>query len=264
MEARQASEWQHLVDSIRRLAPHRASQLTIFSAHDTPEQKLIYLVVLQAEGGLRPELTSVTGWCKSSPSSAIEAGEGDPVSVKAEVNVLWTDYRDRGIDQDALLFIECDASPLLRAHYNLSSALPSTFSASEAHALPSVTYDFAFEHNLGEVETSTSGKVPLVQWYTAVDVQLDLDKPLEKTSMTACLSPAFYPKGKMPLLKWLEWREHMRRIGTERVAWYGREEGMGRFVDEYNKLSGQKDVFRCVSCSVAIWTCVCSNGGNGC
>lgn len=160
------------------------------------------------------------------------------------MKVLWTDYRDRGIDQDALLFVECDATPLLAHHFGLSSALPSSssFTATDVLALNTVSYDFAFEHNLGEVETSTSGKVPLVQWYTAMDVQVQVSKPLERTEMTACLSPAFYDK--MPLLKWLEWREHMRRIGTERVAWYGREESMGRFVEEYNKLSGTKDVFR--------------------
>ena len=185
-------------------------------------------------------MTAVSGWCKNSPSSIPNAA--DPVSVKAEVKVLWTDYRDRGIDQDALLFVECDATPLLRQHYGLSDALPSDFSKTDIAALPSVVYDFAFEHNLGEVETSTSGKVPLVQWYTAMNLEVEVSKPLPRTAMTACLSPAFYDK--MPLLKWLEWREHMRRIGTDRVAWYGRQETMGRFVEEYNKLSGTQDVFR--------------------
>ena len=179
--------------------------------------------------------------------------------------MLWTDYRDRGIDQDTILWIECDATPLLEYHLGRSGSgsgsAPDTapsddgvpaasalveYTQEQVAQLRDVQFDFAFEHDLGTVETSTSGKVPLVQWYTAmdVDVQLASASPLDRVSMTACLSPAFYDGDRMPVLRWLEWREHMRRLGTERVVWYGRMRSMGRFVDEYNRVSGMKDVFR--------------------
>jgi hypothetical protein len=195
--------------------------------------------------GVRPELDAVQAWCKSAADIPIMPGE-DTMSVKAEVKVLWTEYRDRGINQDTLVWAECDATPLLRAHFEMSDALPSSFTQEQASQLPSISLDFAFEHKLGsgaQLETSTSGPVnDFSLWYTATDIKTEIHKPLEKVEQTACLSPAFYDE--MPLLKWLEWREHMRRIGTERVAWYGRQPNLGTFVDAYNKLAGAKDVFR--------------------
>lgn len=220
-------------------------------------------MVTNQNNGVRPEIDAVAAWCKTGPGSRVgrsSSAYGDendedstnfqgPTSVKGEVKVLWTDYRDRGVDQDTLVWIECDATPLFRAHHGLSDALPATFDAQQVAAMSSVTMDFAFEHKLGtgaDLETSTSGPIrdPLILWYTAADVRTDIHQPEVKVRQAACLSPAFYEEGEMPLLRWLEWREHMRRIGTERVNWYGRERGMGKFVDAYNRLAGTKDIFR--------------------
>ena len=215
--------------------------------NDRVRQADFELMLLNVQiNGIRPELDAVSAWCKTSTATSTkQSQEGDDVaSVRAEVKLLWTDHHDRGIDQDVLLWIECDAGPLLRHRFGMSDALPATFTQEDIGSLDSVSLDFAFEHKIGNTETSTSGSVPLTLWYTAADVDVQLHKPEEKVKMAACLSPAFYDS--MPLLKWLEWREHMKRIGTERVNWYGRQMEMEQFVNAYNKLAGTKDIFRYV------------------
>lgn len=197
--------------------------------------------------GVRPELNAVKAWCKPAPSDS-DGSQVDDLAIhssKAEVKVLWTDYRDRGIDQDTMLWLECDATPLLRRKFNASTALPrDAFTREDVDKLTDFQLDFAFEHDLGEVSTSTSGQVPLNLFYMATDIDVAVHKPLPRVKISACLSPAFYEPGQMPLLRWLEWREHMRRIGTERVNWYGRDKEMARFVQAYNRLTDAQDIFR--------------------
>jgi hypothetical protein len=179
--------------------------------------------------------------------------------------VVWTDVRDRGIGQDLMLLIECDISPFLLE--SLSPPTSTNMQASQSKSLPNfqvptvdkikdqlqpIHLDFTFEHDLGIVETTSSGPMPLNLWFTATNLTIKFDDPQEHVVMTVCLSPAFYGSIdsdgrsglKKHLLRWLEWREHMRHLGVERVDWYGRSEDMKDFVDVYNDIQGMKDKFR--------------------
>lgn len=117
--------------------------------------------------------------------------------------------------------------------------------------------DFSFVLDLGSVETTSSGPVHLNFQFQSSNLTMQLDEPKEYVTMAACLSPAFFDeveeegkgkgkKGSMPILRWIEWREHMRHLGVERVNWYGRHAGMREFVDAHNELRGTKDTFRSV------------------
>lgn len=230
---------------------------------------------IQKEGGLRPDHKSISAFCRGVGADGVES-----TSIRADVDVVWTDTRDRGIGQDLMLLIECDISPFLDGSAGKSPSKytkgPSSNSSASSRSdrmkekvetwwnftddstsiasrLPSLFLDFAFEHDMGIVETTSSGPVPLNFWFTATNIPVIFDEPQkEHVKMAACLSPAFHgPKNegrsshiKEQLLRWLEWREHMRRLGVERVNWYARTEEMRDFVDVYNDLQGTKDIFR--------------------
>lgn len=117
--------------------------------------------------------------------------------------------------------------------------------------------DFSFVLDLGLVETTSSGPVKLKFHFQSPNLTIQIDETKEHVTMAACLSPAFYDemeeegnekgkKGNMPLLRWIEWREHMRHLGVERVNWSGRHIKMKDFVDTYNELQGTKDTIRSV------------------
>lgn len=180
---------------------------------------------------------------------------------------MWTDVRDRGIGQDLMLLIECDVSRFLpETLSSINTNATSRFSTSKFNhhnqpldvisvkdAVQPLFLDFAFEHDLGIVETTSSGPMPLNLWVTATNLSIQFDEPRERVSMAACLSPAFYSfendgierSGlRKHLLRWVEWREHMRTLGVERVNWYARNEDMKDFADVYNDIQGTKDIFR--------------------
>lgn len=166
--------------------------------------------------------------------------------------MLTVPPRDRHIGQNVLLIIECDAVPLLRTHLRHSPALPApTLEQRDVFSLEKIQMDFAFLHDFGHGETSTSESQPLTLWYGApgVDVQLDQPYKLPRVKTTACLTPAFYTAGQMPITRWVEWRLHMHKIGTQRVAWYGRTNEMKQFVDAYISLTGVQDTFTYVHIS---------------
>lgn len=169
-----------------------------------------------------------------------------------------------------MLLLECDISPFLpedllpststndQASHNQasnSSELPESESVSVddiRNQLQPIHLDFTFEHDLGTVETTSSGPMPLNLWFTATNLTIKFDEPREHVKMAGCLSPAFYDNVDVygrsglnkHLLRWLEWREHMRHLGVERVNWYGRSEDMKDFVDVYNDIQGMKDTFK--------------------
>jgi hypothetical protein len=230
-----------------------------------PRSPLFYYTrVFQMNGGLRPEHNTISAFCKDGSSN--EKGVNN---TRAEVKVMWTDPKDRGIGQDVMLIIECNLDGFekkaidkipLRPEPQLSSGnFSSEAITSDTRTPKSATQtvpifkplylDLSFEHDLGMVSTSSSGLVPLNFWFVSTDLPVAVQKPTkDKVSMAVCLSPTFYDnEGEMPLRKWVEWREHMRNLGVERVNWYGRSEDMGVFVNSYNKLQGMKDVFRSVN-----------------
>lgn len=221
----------------------------------------------QSHEGIRPNHKSITAYCGSSATNL-----NDSSGIPGDVNVVWTDPRDRGIGQDVMLLVECDAAPFLHekrgtkihssGSISFESSAPDALAAGlEGHTVPeldkremvahlqdSLSLAFSFDLNMGTVETSSSGPMKLNLQFKTPNLTMHIDESKEEhVKIAACLSPAFYGVGgEMPLLKWLEWREHMRYLGVDRVSWYGRHEGMKDFVDAYNQLRYMKDNFRSV------------------
>lgn len=145
--------------------------------------------------------------------------------------------------------LECDATDLIDATIMKNTARNEQQASleateEEARMLRHIQIGFAFEHDFGTAETTYSGVRRLNFWYAAQDIDVYLTRPVSKAEQTVCLTPAFYKAGQMPIAKWVEWREHMRHLGTDRVAWYGRSAGMRTFVETYASLTGVKDTFR--------------------
>lgn len=214
---------------------------------------------------MRPDHKSISAFCRNSNTEE----RGETIRIQADVDVVWTDIRDRGIGQDVMLLVECDISPFIRSKDPSSSSseleqqVPEVlggsfndkmeFSRVSAKLLQPLVLDFAFEHDLGTVETTSSGPRSLKLHFTATDLPIHLEEAMEHVSIAACLSPVFYEDSRendeisglrRHLIRWIEWREHMRKLGVERVNWYGRSEDMKDFVDVYNDVRGTKDIFR--------------------
>lgn len=168
-----------------------------------------------------------------------------------------------------MLLVECDAGPFLDFNgRNLEENDLVTDKRAwnktkiKENFTSSILLDFSFEFDFGTVETTSSGPRQLNFWFTASNFPVRFEKPKEHVTMAACLSPAFYHRSddeqgadgangkgrkEMTLMRWLEWREHMRLLGVERVNWYGRHRNMRDFVDLYNDLQGTQDTFRSVT-----------------
>jgi hypothetical protein len=76
--------------------------------------------------------------------------------VAGTVEFMWSHSGDRDVDQDGLLWVECDAVPPLMEHSTAPTGPPPTFTREQVAQFTDVRLDFAFEHDFGFVETSTS------------------------------------------------------------------------------------------------------------
>lgn len=153
----------------------------------------------------------------------------------------WTDPLDRSIGQDGLFTIHCDADLLVQNRLENAGPARASYTQQDVSSVESIAIDVVIEEQI-PAESRVQSQVQNNLTFASLDIQVQLHRPEEKVETAVCLSPAFYKK--MPLLRWLEWREHLRRLGNFRVNWYGRDARMEDFVNVYNRLSGAKDIFR--------------------